>query len=137
KIVSVNIKSPALNIYTAQLMNNITQKLKSCDTSEIGIPFGNITNTKLLSGIGPKIKIKIVPLGNISSDTKTSFDSAGINQTLLKINLKICCAFSVSTPFKQMTREMMFDYTICEMLIVGEIPQFYLHKLTDAPFQKQ
>ena len=80
-----------------------------------------------LSGKVPKIKIKTVPLGKIACDTESQFISAGINQTLFRLILKISLAYEVLAPFTRESSELTFTYTLCETIIVGDVPRLYLN----------
>lgn len=126
-IKSINVDSYAVSYITAQICENLISAISEFGNSGFGMPLGNATGLLTLSGKGPKIKIKTVPLGNIAYDTESQFISAGINQTLFKLVLKITCAYETLAPFSKESGQLYFTYTLCEAVIIGDVPQLYLH----------
>ena len=49
------------------------------------IPLGNALGSKLFSGMGPELKVGVLPMGEVSAEYFTEFYAAGINQTRYKI----------------------------------------------------
>lgn len=127
KITGINVDSYSVSIISAKLTNMLVQAVSNFGNDSFGIPLGNITGLMTLSGKGPKIKIKTVPLGNIACDTESQFVSAGINQTLFRLVLKINMAYEVLAPFTRESGEFSFTYTLCETIIVGDVPRLYLN----------
>ena len=60
---------------------------------------GGITGSRYLSGFGPGINIKIIPVGNVVTNLKSEFNAAGINQTLHRIYLELACTVTIVTPY--------------------------------------
>lgn len=64
-------------------------------------------------------------IGNVETELKSEFKTAGINQTLHQIYLDITCNVSILTPFNSTTEEIKNQILIAESIIVGEIPSSY------------
>lgn len=127
RITGIDIDSYSVSIISAKLTNMLVQAVNDFGSGGFGIPLGNVTGLMTLSGKGPKIKIKTVPLGKIACDTESQFISAGINQTLFRLILKISLAYEVLAPFTRESSELTFTYTLCETIIVGDVPRLYLN----------
>lgn len=125
EIASISINSFALNSLRLELQGCILNELSALETEAFYMPVGNISNIKLLSGTGPKIKIKIVPLATVSCDTINNFSSVGINQTLHSVSLAFTVRYSGAPPFASNEYEAKFTVTICETLVIGEVPNVY------------
>lgn len=125
---SITVNPHAVSTITAMISSRLIETVRNFGESGFGMPLGNATGMITLSGKGPKIKIKTVPLGNIACDTESLFISAGINQTHFKLVLKITCAYEALAPFAKESGELCFTYTLCETVIVGDVPQLYLNK---------
>ena len=67
---------------SAEIYNTISES-----NYQFGIPFGNAMGSKLLSGQGPNINIKIKPISATTHEIKSELLSSGINQTLHRNNL--------------------------------------------------
>lgn len=123
RITSIQVDSVKLNLTASEFSVLIIESIKSIQTGEFYIPLGNAFGSRLLSGRGPKINVKIIPIGTISSDIKSEFQSAGINQSMhrLMINFNVCV--SIMSPFSSATTNFTVPLCIAETIIVGEVPK--------------
>ena len=127
KIKSINVNSHSVSLVSSEISKNLLQAITSLENDDFGIPIGNAFGLAILSGRGFKLKIKTVPIGNIAMNTESMFVSAGINQTLFKLVLNIRCAYQALSPFAESKGELAFSYTLCEAVIVGDVPELYLN----------
>ena len=72
------------------------------------------------------MKIKIISAGDIATQIKTEFESAGINQTIYRIYLEIECNVSILTSYKTIDKTINNQVLLVETVVVGEVPQTYL-----------
>lgn len=103
----------------------IQNELNKTQDGEVFIRLGTLTGSKFLSGRGPKVNFKIVTIGNVETDLKSEFSSAGINQTLHRIYLQVKCKVIVLTPFSSIEEEIINQVLLAEAVIVGDIPNTY------------
>jgi len=101
----------------------IIESIKRIRTGEFYIPLGNALGSRLLSGRGPKINVKIVPIGTISSNIKSEFQSAGINQSMHRLIIEFKVCVSIMSPFSNSTSQFTVPLCIAETIIVGEVPR--------------
>ena len=87
--------------------------------------FGSITGSRYLSGAGPRIEIKILPQGSVTTDFKSEFESAGINQTIHRIYLDVACKVTIVTTYDSIEADIVNQVLMTESVIVGEIPEAY------------
>ena len=85
----------------------------------------------MLSEVGPKINIKLSTSGNVETNLKSEFKTAGINQTLHQIYLEIKCQIIILTPYDTVSEDIVNYVLIAESIIVGEIPSSY-YNLNDS-----
>lgn len=123
-VTGLVVDSVTLNKITAELTFDVTRRLES-EKSIFLLPLGNVTRIKLFSGKGPGIKIKAVPLGNVSVGAESSLTSAGINQTVHRITIRVNALVGILLPFRTKETEISCEYVISEMLIVGKVPELY------------
>lgn len=124
KITSISVDSVFLNLFTSETVTRVILFLES-SSSSFGLPLGNLTSVKLLSGLGPKIKLKVVLQGNVAGGITSSFHEAGINQTLHRLTFEIKALVSAMTPFGSHETEINVSFIISETVIVGDIPNVY------------
>ncbi len=124
KIGSISVNSSFLNLFSSEIVADSILFIEN-SSSSFGIPLGNITSARILSGLGPKIKVKIIPLGSVSGGIQSNFTEAGINQTLHRLTLNIKALIEVLSPFETCRAEINLIYVISETVIVGDIPNVY------------
>lgn len=86
-----------------------------------------MTGSRYLAGFGPRIPIKILPMGSVVTDFKSEFKAAGINQTIHRLYLEVSCKVSVVTPYNSIEADVVNQILMAESVIVGEIPEAYYH----------
>ena len=91
----------------------------------IKISIGSFTGSKLLSGRGPGIPIKISSIGNVETDLRSEFSAQGINQTLHRVYLQVDCEVSILTPYNTISEKVSNQVLLIENVIVGKIPNTY------------
>lgn len=133
KITALKTNLEGINALKSSLAVDIVERLEAVDKSELSIPFGNVVDSKLLSGRGPLISIKLVPVGAVDIQLANEFTEAGINQTLHKIMMQVKLSLSVILPSEDTTAEISCAVAIAETVIVGEVPDAYtdINKIGD------
>ena len=96
QIINANVLK--INQVISDIALNIQNSLKQNEKNEIYISMGSLTSMRLLSGIGPKIPIKISCIGNVETDLKSEFISEGVNQTIHKVYLEVITTVNILTP---------------------------------------
>ncbi|MBC8535529.1 sporulation protein YunB [Feifania hominis] len=113
-----------INQLKATLSEAILKKLQ-IDETVISIPLGNIINGELLSGRGPRINLRMVPFGTVTTDIENVFSSGGINQTRHQIMLNVHASVGILMPISSVTSEVTTSICIAETVIVGTVPEYY------------
>jgi len=114
-----------MNEIISDVASVIQKDLDKLDSEDLYIRLGSFTGSKLLSGRGPKVPIRISSVGNVETDFKSEFSDAGINQTLHRVFLEVKCKVSILTPFNTIQEEIVNQVILAENIIVGKIPQSY------------
>lgn len=104
-----------------KIQNSINERGRE----NIRIAIGSFTGSKLLSGRGPGIPIKISSIGNVETDLRSEFSAQGINQTLHRVYLQVDCEVSILTPYNTISEKVSNQVLLIENVIVGKIPNTY------------
>ena len=96
-LISANVIP--VNEIISDVAVKIQEELNNTNNGKFYIRLGSLTGTKILSGRGPNIEMKMSTVGNVETDLRSEFISSGINQTLHKIYLQVDCNVIVLTPF--------------------------------------
>ena len=116
KISMIQSNTILMNQIASDVALEIQNELKQVKTTTAYIPIGTALKSPILAKYGPQLKVSIEPIGNVSVNFKTSFESAGINQTRHRI-----------IPLTTSTKEVKAQIPICETIIVGEVPESYIN----------
>lgn len=125
KVTSLIANSVAINKLTSKIVNDIEENLQKNSKSKIKIPLGIIFDENIVSGYGPRIKVKTYPIGDIKSELKSSFESAGINQTKHSLTLEVTIQEKVIAPFISDDEEYKTSIIIAETIIISDTPSTY------------
>lgn len=116
-----------MNEIASQIALEIQDELKKVKSTSSYIPIGTALGSPILAKYGPKLKISIEPIGTVSVDFKTEFESSGINQTRHTIYLQANTKVKVVLPLITSTKEVDTKIPICETIIVGDVPESYVN----------
>ena len=123
-----------INTITSKLLIEIQNTLNNDYPAKLYIPLGSLTDYYLLSSFGPQIPISIIPISIVSCEMEEAFESAGINQVLHKIQLKIGVDMHYRGYTLDERERIETTVPIAETIISGTVPQYYgngLIKTTD------
>jgi sporulation protein YunB len=125
KITAINADVMEMNRLSNNISTAIQDKLNEVKDTYVRFPIASVVKSNLLSGFGPKIKIQVVPTGNVTCQFKSNFESTGINQTRHRIFLEVTTRVTIIAPFYTKTQEYVTDITVAETIIIGEPPSSY------------
>lgn len=127
----LQVNSDPLNKMISDITNDTQMSLNNNDNLTAYIPFGSITGIKWISGVGPKIPIKIALSGTIQTKVRNEFDDAGINQTIHRLWLDITCDINILTPYETISAQVKNEVILSENVIVGGVPTVYMNSDTN------
>lgn len=125
-----NISSISANSFNANKINNqiltdCQEKLGNTSDLSFDVALGCFSGIPIFNNVGPKIKIKMLPIGNVQSSFKSNFTSLGINQTYHAIYLNYTVSVSILLPGFDKNVTVSSQILIGESIIVGKVPQVY------------
>ena len=123
KMIGTNIIS--VNEIISDIPIKIQEELEKSENNNFNIKLGSFFGSKIFSGMGPNINIKIQLDGTVETDLKSEFTSQGINQTLHRIYLDVVCKVRILTPVNVISEEIKNQVLLVEGIIAGEIPESY------------
>lgn len=134
KIEMVQSNIVPINYIISDVAEKIQKRIEETRSEWTQINIGSFTGSKLLSGIGPNIPIKLSLVGNVETDLRSEFKSQGVNQTIHRIYLQVDCKINILTPYKITAEKISNQVLIAENIIIGDVPEtFYdLEGLTTA-----
>ena len=116
----------AMNRLRAELVGVVLETLDGVDVSQIRIPLGSLLDFDLIWGLGPSIKVHAMTVGTVDGEFVSAFSSAGVNQTLHKIDLELTIPLTLMLPGGAVETVCETSIPIAETVIVGQVPQMFL-----------
>lgn len=123
KMISTNIIN--VNRIISDIPILMQEEFNREENNKFYIKLGTFTGSKLLAGRGPDVEIKMSSVGNVETDLKSEFESAGINQTVHRVYLEVRGKVTILTPFSSIEEEIVNQVLLAEGVIVGNIPDTY------------
>ena len=121
-IILVQSDTIKLNYIAAKLSTECNKELSDMNNSTIKVPFGWLSDKSAFYNLGPTITMHIEPMGNISTNYESKFESAGINQTRHKIYLNVIAKLRLKLPLENQDIEVSTQIPVSDTIIVGKIP---------------
>lgn len=122
-MISANVIT--INEIISDIPVKIQEELAKEQNNKFYISMGSFTGSRLLSGRGPKIEIKMNAIGNLDTDLRSEFTQAGVNQTLHRIYLQVDCKVIILMPFNTVEEKIVNQVLLAEAVIVGTTPDTY------------
>ncbi len=135
KISLIQANTVRMNALGSETSSIAQEEIRSMGQEGIYIPLGAIFDSKILAGLGPKIKVTIIPVGSVTTDFTTEFENAGINQTRHKIFMIMEANVRIVIPLGSDTAHIRTRIPVTETIIVGDVPDYYIN-LEDADADK-
>ncbi len=116
------IKLDKIKLDIIEVAEEEIAKIHDCD---VDIPLGAFTDISVLSNYGPEININMSIEGSFNAEIVTSFEQAGLNQTIHHISLVLYANIITTSLDYSGEIEFSTDYEIAQTVIIGAIPNSY------------
>ena len=137
RITALKTNMSEVNRLKTDILNIINDEMLALGTEDIGIPLGSLILPELLSGRGPAIPVRILPIRNSDGAFHSDFRNAGINQTLHQLVMEVSVDVSVLVLARTERFTVTSQVVVAETVIVGQVPQTYLHTGGNYEFQRE
>ena len=127
KVTSITSNTAANSRFKRQVVEAVIRQLGAMNSEELGVPLGTLTGQLLLSGVGPRVRVKVDSVGDVTADYANTFTSAGVNQTLHRVCLDITATVYLFLPGEVLPVSVSSSVCVAETVIVGETPDTYLN----------
>lgn len=125
EITSLRTDSKKINTLKAEISNLITEYIRQDKKIKVSVPAGAFTGLVLLSSVGPELPVYLRMGGSCTTDIRSEFTSAGINQTVHHIYLYVEADVSLTCPILAHETTIISKYELCQTVIVGSTPNMF------------
>lgn len=126
RITALKTNMSEVNRLKTDILNIINDEILALDTSDLGIPLGNLVLPELFSGRGPVIPVQILSIRNSDASFQSYFTEAGINQTLQQLTMDIRVDVAILVLGKTENFAVTSQVVVAETIIVGQVPDTFL-----------
>ena len=127
KVTMLQANTVRMNELAVSIALAAQDALSMRDESTSSVPRGAALKAPFLSSFGPRIPVRLVPVGAVNASFATEFESAGINQTRHKIWLEMHATVRLVLPTGARAVTVDTQILIAESIIIGEVPSSYIH----------
>lgn len=123
RVALMQANTVRINQLAADITLDVQDELRALEGKKVSVPLGQILGSYILSGIGPRVNIRIHPMGTVHVDVVDKFEHAGINQTRHKIYFNFDTMVRVVIPIYSGEVEVATKVLVAESIIVGDVPE--------------
>lgn len=125
RITALKTNMSEVNRLKTAILNLINDEILALDSTDIGIPLGNLVLPEVMPGRGPEIPVQIIAIRNSDATFLSDFTEAGINQTLQQLTMDVCVDVTVLVLGKTSSFTISSQVVVAETIIVGQVPDTY------------
>ncbi len=125
KVSAIETNAAKINAFKNSVVSAAENEIEKIKNSVMHIPLGAFTGLSLIANYGPKVPLSYCLTGSFSAELVSSFEEAGINQTIHHIRLIVTSEIVTASVDYDDTLTFTSDYEIAQSVVVGEIPTTY------------
>jgi len=126
RIVLIQANAVKITEMAADVAVTVEKALVRLPKEEFGIPLGQVLGSQILANYGPRIKVRIIPVGAVKVGMREKFESAGINQTRHRFFLALDTSVRVVIPLQKKEVHVKTEVPLVENIIVGGVPSTFV-----------
>lgn len=102
------------------------EEMESVFVDGVDVPVGAFSGIMLLGDVGREVKVEVETVGIAECSFRSVFETVGINQVRHSLYIDITATANVVLPLYAKDVFCESSFLLCENVIVGEVPEFYL-----------
>lgn len=131
-VSSIESNMVNINKLKAKITKSVNDELTKLDDHDLSISLGTISGFTSFYNQGPLIPVTLRPEGYVETALISSFESAGINQTLHRILVEINVDISAIVPGYTSSATVETQFVVAETVIIGNVPNSYTHVISGS-----
>ncbi len=106
----------------SETLSIINRRILDEGETELGVPLGSVLLPALFSGRGPRLPVRVLTVSNSDAEFRSSFQAAGINQTLHRITMEVALNVTLLTPAGTRSVRVDSGVVVAETVLIGQVP---------------
>ena len=124
KAVSLRADAAKLNALRLAVGEAVADELAERPAASVKMSLGSLAG-ELFAGRGITVTVRLDSVGTVDVDFESEFLSAGINQTLHRITMKVVVTFTLLAATYRVDTQSTCAFNLAETVIVGGVPENY------------
>lgn len=124
KITSVSANTMQINGMASEITTMAKGYIDMAATRGLTIPLGTFSGLPIMTGKGPNVELRVIPIGALKVSFDSTFVQAGFNQTRHRIVLQVTTMMTLIMPMASRSINVEVQALLCENIIVGDVPEF-------------
>lgn len=126
EILAISGNMERINQIRVQMVQGALNTIEQVEVHTLGVPLGSLFDFDLLWAKGPVVEVHCLVAGTVTTQVRSEFQSAGINQTLHRVLLDVEVPLAVLLPGSRGHTVAQITVCMAETVVVGKVPQTYL-----------
>ena len=122
QILALRTDMNQLNRLRNETLDIINRRILDEGETELGVPLGSVLLPSLLSGKGPRLPVRVLTVSNSDAEFQSSFQAAGINQTMHRITMQVVMNVTLLTPAGTRALRVDSGVVVAETILIGQVP---------------
>ena len=123
RLLALRTDMNRLNRLRNETLSIINARITDGGESELGVPLGSVFLPALFSGKGPRLPVRVLTVSNCDAEFYSSFEEAGINQTLHRITMQVSMNITLLTPAGTQQVRVDSGVVVAETILIGQVPE--------------
>lgn len=125
-VVLIDYNMVVLNRLRAEAAHHIQRRLEELAHDELPMPLGLLTGLDFLAARGPRVPIRIVPVGAVTAVPRSDFTSAGINVVNHRLYIHVVVTMRIVAPYFDMTVPVEQEIVLANQIVPGKVPHVFV-----------
>lgn len=122
RIAAYHVNTPLVNRVASEAAVAVQEELRRLSETPVRLPLGALTGSPLLSNLGPRLSVQLVPAGSVTITVKQEFRGEGINQTRHRVWLEAAASMRIILPLTTQEVPLVQELPLADTVIVGPVP---------------
>lgn len=122
RIAAYHINTPLVNRVASEAAAAVQEELTRLAQTPVRLPLGALTGSALLSNLGPRLSVQLVPVGAVAITVQQEFRGEGINQTRHRVWLEATATMRIILPLTTQEVPLVQELPLADTVIVGPVP---------------
>lgn len=128
-VAFVKAKTSNINKFSAFAHSTMQKAANTIVSKKLTLASGAFTGLSLIASSGRSVSVTVIPVGTVETQILSEFSSAGINQTLHRLYLRVLFSVQMIMPIKARDVQLKYDIVFAENIIVGKVPNTYIDSI--------